>query len=57
VIAGSACGQLRTGVHHRSVGDNASKVPLTMIRAMGINHAEFGAEDGHTEDSVGELEA
>lgn len=56
VIAGSACGRLRMGMHHRSVGDNASKVPLTMIRAMGINQADFGADDGYAEDSVGELE-
>lgn len=57
VVCGSACGRLRTGIHHRSVGDNASKVPLTMIRAMGVNQASFGADDGYTEDSVGELEA
>lgn len=57
ILAGSACGRLQTGIHHRSVGDNASKVPLTMIRAMGINQADFGLDDGHTEDSVGELEA
>jgi hypothetical protein len=57
VIAGSACGRLQMGMHHRSDHDNASKVPLTMIRAMGIDQAAFGGDDGYTEDSVGELEA
>lgn len=57
ILAGSACGRLRMGMHHRNIGDNASKVSLTMIRAMGINQASFGGDDGYTEDSVGELEA
>lgn len=56
LVAGGAGGRLVTGIHHRSVGANTSRVPLTMIRAMGINAASFGADDGYTEDSVGELE-
>lgn len=57
VVAGRAGGRLATGLHVRSVGDNASKVPLTLIRAMGINEASFGLDGGYTEDSVGALEA
>lgn len=56
IVAGQASGALRTGMHHRSVGANAASVPLTMMRAMGINQASFGTDDGYTEDSVGAIE-
>ena len=57
IVAGGACGRLRTGIHHRSVGANASEVPLTLMRAMGLPAASFGQEAGYTTRSVVELEA
>jgi hypothetical protein len=57
IIAGTAGGALKTGFHHRSVGDNASRVPLTIMRALGMNVASFGAAAGEAADSVGALEA
>ncbi|MCB9506353.1 MAG: DUF1552 domain-containing protein [Myxococcales bacterium] len=57
VIAGSGCGTLKTGFHHRSVGDNASRVPLTIMRALGMTVGSWGADAGEATDSVGDLEA
>lgn len=57
LVVGRAGGRLNPGQHVRSVGDNASRVPLTMMRAMGINAPSFGLDGGYTEDSVGDLEA
>ena len=37
VIAGKAGGALKSGIHHRAVGDNASKANLTVLRALGVN--------------------
>ncbi len=58
VIAGAACGALKTGLHHRSyTQDNASKVLLTLIRSMDIPMAEYGVEEAHVTDSISEIEA
>ena len=57
LLAGSANGRLKSGIHYRSPGqDNVSKVPLTVLRAMGIPAAEFGEEQGRVTDSLGEIE-
>ncbi|MCB9663846.1 MAG: DUF1552 domain-containing protein [Alphaproteobacteria bacterium] len=57
VIVGSGSGTIRTDVHYRSTTkENALKVPLTVIRAMGIARPSFGKDDGYTEDSLGALE-
>ncbi|MEQ9498000.1 MAG: DUF1552 domain-containing protein [Deltaproteobacteria bacterium] len=58
VIAGNACGALRKGVHYRSPSnENASMVLLSLVRAMGIPAAEYGAEAGHVDRSLGAIEA
>lgn len=58
VIAGSACGYLKTGVHYRAPSpDNASKVLLTLLRAMGISLGEFGVDNGRVTDGLGAIEA
>lgn len=58
LIAGNACGFLRQGIHYRSVSlENASMVHLTLLRAMGINAAEFGLEDARTTTSLSAIEA
>lgn len=58
LLAGSANGRLKTGIHYRSPGaDNVSKVPLSIIRAMGIAAGEYGSEGGHVTDGLTEIEA
>jgi hypothetical protein len=58
IIAGSASGRLRTGIHHRPTGaDNASKVILTLMRAVGITAASYGEDDAMATESVSEVEA
>lgn len=57
VVAGGLCGTLRTGIHHRSyTGDNASKLMLSLVRAMDILAPSFGTDDAYTEDGLGEIE-
>jgi hypothetical protein len=57
VIAGSACGSLRTGVHLRSYNqENTSKVMLSLVRAMDIPAASFGEGDGEATDGLGDIE-
>ncbi len=57
VLAGSGCGALKTGIHYRSTGqENASKVLLSIIRAMDILAADFGTEDAWTEDGLTAIE-
>lgn len=58
ILAGSAQGALKQGVHYRSyTEENAGKVTLSLIRAMGINAVSWGAEDTYTEDGLGDIEA
>lgn len=57
VIAGRAGGNLKTDIHYRDpAGDNASKVILSLIRAVGVTAASFGVEDGETSDGLGVIE-
>lgn len=57
VVGGSCGGALRTGLHHRSVGDNASKLILTLIRALDVPQPSFGVDGAHTTDGLSVLEA
>ncbi|MEM7676230.1 MAG: DUF1552 domain-containing protein, partial [Myxococcota bacterium] len=58
ILAGSACGALRTGIHHRTVpGDNASKLGLTLMRAMDLRVESFGAGEARTDATIGAIEA
>ncbi|MBN8611978.1 MAG: DUF1552 domain-containing protein [Deltaproteobacteria bacterium] len=57
VIAGNASGALRTNVHYRSPSnENASKVALTLMNAVGVTAAEYGFGEAHTRDSLGAIE-
>lgn len=57
MIAGNACGALRSGIHYRSLsGDNASQVPLALIKAMGITDIdEYGRGAAHTTTALGAI--
>lgn len=58
VLAGGGCGALRTGYHYRSyTAENASKVMLTVVRAMDIDAATYGEGDGEASEGLSELEA
>jgi hypothetical protein len=56
LLAGGACGAIRTGLHVRSPGDNACRVSLSILRAMGLPAAEFGAGIGRTTDGFTAIE-
>lgn len=58
VLAGGACGALKTDVHYRAPSaDNASKVMLSVVRAMEIAAPHFGDGDGKATEGLGAIEA
>ena len=58
VLAGSAGGKLKTGLHYRSEGgENTSKVMLSLCRAVGADIASYGAEGGEAKDGLSAIEA
>jgi hypothetical protein len=57
ILAGSAQGQIKQGIHHRSTNrENTSKLMLTLVRAMGIDAPHFGAEEGRVTDGFSDIE-
>jgi hypothetical protein len=57
VVAGTACGALRTGFHYRSrTKENASQVVLSLLRAMDVPAASFGEGDGQADVGLSVLE-
>ena len=57
LLASTGCRTLKTGIHYQSTtNENASKVPLTILRAMGIPAASFGEDAGFTDSSLSEIE-
>jgi hypothetical protein len=58
VIAGTAGGALKKGIHYRSPsGENASMVLLSLVRAMDLPVTEYGVEAGRVEEGLGAIEA
>lgn len=57
MIAGNACGALRSGIHYRSEsGDNASVVPLSLIKAVGIQDVDtYGIGAARTTSTLGAI--
>ena len=50
--------QTQTNMHYRStLAENTSKTMLSIVRAMGINAASFGGQDGEARDGLGAIEA
>jgi hypothetical protein len=57
LVAGSAGGALAQDMHYRSYSEeNAGKVTLTLLRALGINATSWGDEDTYTTDGLPALE-
>lgn len=58
LLAGGGCGALKTGYHYRSyTQENASSVMLSVMRAVGISAASFGADEGLVTDGLSDIEA
>ncbi|MEC8023006.1 MAG: DUF1552 domain-containing protein [Myxococcota bacterium] len=58
LVAGRGGGRLKTGLHVRSdVKDSASKVPLTVMQALGMPVTEYGQDGTHVSSGLSELEA
>jgi len=58
LVAGGACGALKTNVHYRSLGgESASEGVLSIIRAVGIPAASYGENDTFAEQGLGGIEA
>jgi hypothetical protein len=58
VVAGRAGGGLRyPGLHYRSDNDeNATKVLLSILRAVGLRLPAFGKKGGHVDEGLGAIE-
>jgi hypothetical protein len=58
LIAGSAGGFFKNpGVHYRSNGENSSIALLSLVRSMGLQVTEYGADGGHVTASATAIEA
>ena len=58
VLAGSCGGKLKTGLHYRSpASENASKVIVSIARAMDVSLASFGEGDAKSADGLSAIEA
>ena len=59
LVAGGAGGALRTpaSTTARDIGENTSKVLLTVLRAAGLKLDRFGNKGGEVEDGLGAIEA
>jgi hypothetical protein len=55
LVAGKAQGALRSGVHVRSVGGMATRVPFTLLKALGMKDTSFGQDQLMTNSVVSEL--
>jgi hypothetical protein len=58
IIAGTACGALKKGIHYRSPsGENASMVLLSLVRAMDLAVTSYGVGSGMVDEGLGAIEA
>lgn len=58
LLAGTACGALKTGFHYRSeTQENTSKLSLSLLRAMDVPVAEFGVGAGRVTTGLSEIES
>ncbi len=58
LLGGTAGGYFKRNFHYRSgTGENASTLLLSILRSMGIEREEFGAEGGRVASSLAGIEA
>ncbi|HVZ75005.1 MAG TPA: DUF1552 domain-containing protein [Polyangia bacterium] len=55
LVAGKAGGKLRTDQHLRLLDENVSKVPYTLLTAMGSNATSFGMAEGQVSTGISGL--
>ena len=55
LVAGKAGGKLKGDTHIRLVGENVSKVPFTLLTAMGGTATSFGSGDGLVSSGISEM--
>jgi hypothetical protein len=55
LVAGKAGGKLRTDQHLRLLDENVSKVPFTLLNAMGSQATSFGMAEGQVSSGVSGL--
>jgi hypothetical protein len=55
LVSGKAGGKLKGNTHVRLVGDNVSKVPFTLLTAMGGTATSYGAGDSMVQSAIPEL--
>jgi hypothetical protein len=57
LLAGSACGALRQGIHYRAPSaENASKLGFSILRAMDLSPTAFGGDEGLVTEGIDEIE-
>jgi hypothetical protein len=56
VVLGSGGGRLRVGTHHRSNGENATMVLVSLLRAAGNNIPELGLGSGRSTTGLSAIE-
>ncbi|MCB9779311.1 MAG: DUF1552 domain-containing protein [Alphaproteobacteria bacterium] len=58
IIAGSACGFFKQDQHYRSLsGENATKLLISLQRAMDINVSSFGIDSAQADEGLTDIEA
>ena len=55
LMLGGCNGHIKRGVHVRDPGGNYSKAHLTMLRAMGLEHATWGWNGGETSEAFEDI--
>jgi hypothetical protein len=55
MLFGTACGRIKTGVHIRAQGDAATRVGLTVQRAMGVQVETWGTESNRVTSAFTEI--
>jgi hypothetical protein len=55
LLFGRAGGAIKGNQHHRTEGDNISKLLLTLVNLYGAQKTEFGAEEGLVTSGIPEI--
>ena len=57
ILMGGAGGRLKTGLHYRSNGENATMVLMSVLKSVGAPLAELGAGNGKAITGLAAIEA
>lgn len=55
LVAGKGGGKLKSDQHIRLLDENVSKLPFTLLNALGANAASFGQDEGKVTSGISEL--